>query len=71
MEVNNIRALRTKTIMSQTELSEKIGVSQQAVANWESGKASPRADKLPKLAEVLGCKIEDLFEQKENTAPAV
>ena len=66
-----IKTLREKTGITQGCLAEEMGVKQSAIAAWESGKASPRADKLPKLAEVLGCKIEDLFEQKENTAPAV
>lgn len=38
-----------------------------AVAMWETGARMPRADKLPKLAEVLGCSVADLF-TTEKTA---
>ena len=42
-------------------LSEKMGVSRTTVAMWESGAASPSAEKLPKLASILGCTIDALF----------
>ena len=38
-----------------------MGTSQAAVGMWETGARMPRADKLPKLAEVLGCSVADLF----------
>ena len=47
--------------MSQAALADKIGVEQKAVSLWETGVTSPRADKLPQLANVLGCEINDLF----------
>lgn len=57
----NIKEMRIKKNMSQKELSEKMEVGQSTVAMWETGKISPTADKLPKLAKVLGCRIDDLF----------
>ncbi|WP_428994053.1 helix-turn-helix transcriptional regulator, partial [Adlercreutzia equolifaciens] len=36
--VNNLKLLRQKTGMSQKELASKLGVSQNAVYNWENGK---------------------------------
>lgn len=59
--VNNIRQLRMEKGYSQAALADKIGVSQQAVTQWETGDAMPRADKLPELARLLGCKVDDLF----------
>lgn len=63
--VNNIRQLRTEKGYSQAALAEKIGVSQQAVTQWETGDAMPRADKLPELARLLGCKVDDLLSKQE------
>ena len=40
-----------------------MGVSQQAVGKWERGESLPRAEQLPKLAELLHCKIDDLFDK--------
>lgn len=50
--------------MTQAELAAKIGVTQPIVASWESGSKRPRADKLPKLAQVLGCTIDELFRRE-------
>ena len=36
------------------------------VAMWESGENVPRADKLPDLARVLGCTVDDLFRDSER-----
>ena len=32
-----------------------------AVSKWERGLAKPRADKLPQLAKLYGCTIEELL----------
>ena len=59
--MKKIKDLRERLNMTQQELSEKLGVSQGAVAMWETEKAKPTIDKLPLLAEVLKCEIADLF----------
>lgn len=56
-----IRELRLAKKMSQTQLARKARVSQQAVAKWEAGDASPLAGKLPALAAALGCSIDELY----------
>lgn len=56
-----IKELREKAGLTQEQLAEKIGTTQSAVALWETGRRAPMAAKLPKLAEVLGCGIADLF----------
>lgn len=60
--MNNIKSLRERLKLSQTELASLINVSQQSVAKWENGISSPRTDKLPEIAKILGCDISDLFE---------
>lgn len=57
-----IKELREKAGLTQAQLAEKLGASQSAVALWETGARMPRSDKLPKLAEVLGCTVADLFD---------
>ena len=46
--------LREDAGLSQVQLAEKLGVSQQAVAQWERKTAAVRSDTLAKLAEALG-----------------
>lgn len=53
--------LRKKAGLSQAKLAEVCGVTQAAVAAWESGVKYPTADKLPAIAEALKCSIDDLF----------
>lgn len=57
----NIGKIRMSRTLSQNEVAKLLDVSRSTVAMWETGKAAPTADKLPKLAEVLKCSIEDLF----------
>ena len=56
-----VREIRIAKGMTQEELAAIMGTSQAAVGMWETGARMPRADKLPKLAEVLGCSVADLF----------
>lgn len=60
----NIKRLREAAGMTQAELADKIGVTQPIVASWETGVKNPRAAKLPKLAQILGCTIDDLFRRE-------
>lgn len=62
----NIKNKRVSLNMTQYELSKKLNVTRSTVAMWENGEAFPRADKLPALAEILKCSIEDLFESKST-----
>ena len=47
--------------LTQAELAALLNVGQSAIAAWESGAAYPNANKLPAIAEVLDCSIDDLF----------
>lgn len=62
----NIRESRKKAGITQGELARQIHVTQQAVAQWESGETTPRAAILPKLAAALQCSVGDLFQQPEQ-----
>ena len=59
--MDGIEIQRRKANISQSELAQRVGVSQANISQWEKGSALPRADKLPLLAEALNCKIEDLY----------
>lgn len=56
-----IKSIRKKRCMTQDELAKKINVKQATVAMWETNKSFPTADKLPEIAKVLDCTIDDLF----------
>ena len=58
---------RKRVGLRQCEVAEILGISQVSVWQWENGKALPRADKLPALAELYGCTIDDLIGKEDNT----
>ena len=63
-KLSRIKELRRKNKLSQTELAEKMSVGQTAVSMWENGTNFPKSEMLPKLAKVLGCTIDDLFDKE-------
>ena len=56
-----IREYREKRGMTKSELAQTMGVDLAAVSRWDSGEAMPRASKLPKLADLFGCTIDELY----------
>lgn len=63
-----IRAERIKKGLTQEELSKIIGVTQQAVAKWEAGKAMPDTSLIPTLARLFTIPISRLFGVEEADA---
>lgn len=61
-----IREARKIKKLSQEKLSEKLGVSFQAVSNWETGKALPDSDRLTALAKELDLSLDALFAEREK-----
>ena len=64
--MNNIKRFRHKLNISQAALAYSMRVAQQAVAKWEAGESMPRADRLPELARILGCTIDELFAEESD-----
>lgn len=52
-----IRRVRRLAKLSQRELAEDLGVSQSAVARWETGRSSPSARLLAKVLHVAGLEL--------------
>ncbi len=65
---DNIVNLRKITALPQEELAEKVGVTRQAIAKWESGETVPDLEKCRLLAETFGVSLDDLanYEPEEN-----
>ena len=61
-----IKRLKTEQGVSTQQLADKMGVTVQAVGKWERGEGFPRAEQLPKLADLLGCSIDDLFDKTDE-----
>lgn len=56
-----ISRLRKEHGMTQLQLADALGVTFQAVSNWERGLSMPDISKLPELAELFGTTIDELL----------
>lgn len=56
-----IKELREPLNLTQEAIAEKLKVKRTTVSMWETGEALPRSDKLPLLAKILNCTIDELF----------
>ena len=70
---DNLIQLRKLQNMTQEDIAEKVGVSRQAVAKWESGETTPDLEKARLLAGALGVSLDDLtnYEPAENMGLSV
>lgn len=53
--------------LNQSELARELGISPQAVQNWEAGKSSPRGARIREVAKALGLTIEHLLFGNDKT----
>lgn len=57
----NIKNARTKKNMTQLELADIVGVSYQAVSNWERGNSMPDIGKITDIAKALDLDVSELL----------
>ena len=55
-----LRAARQAAGLTQVELAEKVGCTQKDICRWETCVREPMASTLKKLAQALGCSMDDL-----------
>jgi transcriptional regulator with XRE-family HTH domain len=63
-----IAGLRKDSDITQVQLAETMGVSQQTVASWEVGRRGVPVASLPLLARTLGVSVEALIGEKAPPA---
>ena len=57
----NIAKYRKEKNLTQEELGEKLGVTNQAVSKWESEVSMPDVMLLPEIATALNITLDDLY----------
>ena len=69
---DNLVTLRKMKNMTQEDIAEKIGVSRQSVAKWETGETVPDLDKCKLLAEIFEVSLDDLanYESEDSMGMA-
>lgn len=53
--------LRKEKKLTQKELADKLGVTDRAVSNWETGRRLPDYSLLPDLCKILSISINEFF----------
>lgn len=73
MFADRLRDARKAKRYSQTEVSRMLGVTQQAVGKWETGRSTPDPQTVARLAEILDTTADALLglQQAPPAAPAV
>ena len=65
-----IAELRKNKNITQMELADLMGISFQAVSNWERGNSMPDISKLPELSELFGVSIDEILCGKSKAIEA-
>lgn len=70
---NQIASMRREKGMTQSELAEKMGVTDKAVSKWERDLSCPDVSSIPRLAEIFGISVDELMQGKTESKekPAV
>lgn len=61
-----IRVRLAELDMRQQDLGEKLGVTKQTTSLWVNGKSTPTLETAFKIAYILECKVDDLYEYKRS-----
>lgn len=61
-----ISELRKTNNMTQMELADRMGISFQAVSNWERGNSMPDISKLPELAQLFNVTIDEILGERSE-----
>lgn len=69
MFIERLKQLRAEKNISQAALANVMGVSQQAVAKWETDKATPDPSAISKLADYFGVTSDYLLGRTDTPRP--
>ena len=61
-----LRALRKERKISQGALAAQLGISQQAVGKWETGRSTPDPGTLRKIADLFGVSADGLLGHRQG-----
>ena len=67
----NLKRLRKEHQYTQENVAEKINVSRQSIAKWESGESTPYIYNCINLAELFNVKVDDLINHSEEESGLV
>ena len=63
-----LREKRNEKGFSMEYIGNLLGVTKNAVSNWEHGKRSMYAETLKEYCRILGCSIQEVFDSMDEDA---
>jgi transcriptional regulator with XRE-family HTH domain len=64
---HRIKVRRVDLSLSQSQLGERVGVTQAQISEWEIGRRGMRVDQLIQLAEALETTVGNLIGEEKRT----
>lgn len=61
-----LEACRVNKKLTQAEMAELLGVTQNTIFNWENGKSEPSATQLRNISNITGVPMEYIFFPKQS-----
>lgn len=61
----SLREVRKKSGMTLRDLSEKVGVTAQAISRYEKGERTPTVKTAKKIGKILGISWYDIIDNRE------
>ncbi|BDD43076.1 helix-turn-helix transcriptional regulator [Streptococcus ruminantium] len=65
----NLKEWRKKKKISQQELAQEIGVRRETIVHLENNRYNPSLEMALRIAEVFGCRVEEIFQLKKKEEP--
>lgn len=59
--MRGLNTMRRRAGLTVAELAERLRVNRATIYFWEAGRYWPSSQELPRIAEILGCTIDELF----------
>ncbi|MHB1443076.1 MAG: helix-turn-helix transcriptional regulator [Candidatus Humimicrobiaceae bacterium] len=63
---NNLKVFIINSGLKQSYIASKLGISENTLSCYISGRRNPKVYTAKKLADILNCSVEDIFLQKIN-----
>jgi len=63
---NNVKRLRQQADLTQEQLADQVSCTRQTIHSIEKNRYNPSLELALKIAEVLDCDINDLFQLKKE-----
>ena len=61
-----LKYYRRESGLRQSDIARRLGVSQNAVSSWETGRTEPNLGQIAELCRILDCPIEELTNSRKR-----